>query len=131
MTIKQRLKKIEKQTHDLTEHALPILSLASGYSKPHFEGEKKFRIMRAGEAMRLIPGSRIPFLAPSGACLTLTINGEPKVWKTRPGHVRVPVKYGMYEFGYAESYTASQLDPLSDSGAILLVVTCSPIEASL
>jgi len=27
-------------------------------------------------------------------------NGETKVWKTRPLEFKIPVKYGLYEFGY-------------------------------
>lgn len=29
------------------------------------------------------------------------INGKPKTWKTRPHSVRVPCKYGLYEYFYA------------------------------
>ena len=28
------------------------------------------------------------------------VNGIPKVWKTRPGEVRVPVKHGIMSYGY-------------------------------
>jgi hypothetical protein len=28
------------------------------------------------------------------------VNGMPKTWKRDPSRVRVPLKYGMYEFGY-------------------------------
>ena len=27
-------------------------------------------------------------------------NGQTKVWKTRPTHFRVPVKFGLYKHGY-------------------------------
>ena len=27
-------------------------------------------------------------------------NGRTLVWKTRPGQFRIPVKYGLYEYGY-------------------------------
>lgn len=27
-------------------------------------------------------------------------NGAPKLWKTRPNDIRVPYKYGLYEYGY-------------------------------
>ena len=30
------------------------------------------------------------------------VNGKPKTWKTRPDEVRVPLKRGMYEFGYLD-----------------------------
>lgn len=29
--------------------------------------------------------------------VTVTVNGRPKTWKTRPDDVTVPVKYGLYE----------------------------------
>lgn len=28
------------------------------------------------------------------------VTGQPKVWKTNPNRVRVPVKHGLYDFGY-------------------------------
>lgn len=28
------------------------------------------------------------------------VNGQPKTWKTRPNEVQVPLKHGMYDFGY-------------------------------
>jgi hypothetical protein len=28
------------------------------------------------------------------------VNGKPKVWKTRPKEVKVPVKYGFWTFDY-------------------------------
>lgn len=30
----------------------------------------------------------------------LRVNGAPKLWKTRPNDIRVPYKYGLYEYGY-------------------------------
>jgi predicted AAA+ superfamily ATPase len=35
------------------------------------------------------------------------VNGKPKTWKTRPGDVRVPVKYGLYEYAYIEIHNGS------------------------
>lgn len=26
-------------------------------------------------------------------------NGKTQTWKTRPGHFRIPVKHGLYEYG--------------------------------
>lgn len=34
-------------------------------------------------------------------------NGTTKTWKTRPGHFRIPVKYGLYQYGYITHDTAS------------------------
>ena len=28
------------------------------------------------------------------------VNGKPQTWKTRPNEVKVPVKRGLYDFGY-------------------------------
>lgn len=28
------------------------------------------------------------------------VNGKPKTWKTRPDEVRVPLKHGLYDYGY-------------------------------
>ena len=28
------------------------------------------------------------------------VNGKPKVWKTRPAEVKVPIKHGLYSYDY-------------------------------
>ena len=35
-----------------------------------------------------------------GTCVRWRVNGKIKTWKTRPGEFRLPVKHGMYDFGY-------------------------------
>lgn len=35
------------------------------------------------------------------------INGAPKTWKTRPTEIRIPWKYGLYDYGY---FTEADLD---------------------
>ena len=35
-------------------------------------------------------------------------NGKTKVWKTRPGHFRTPVKHGLYDYGYIDHTNADQ-----------------------
>jgi len=30
----------------------------------------------------------------------IRINGQPQTWKTRPNEIRIPWKYGLYEYGY-------------------------------
>lgn len=35
----------------------------------------------------------------TGRFLRVRVNGKPKTWKTRPNEVRVPWKYGLYEYG--------------------------------
>ncbi len=34
----------------------------------------------------------------SGDLKTVKVNGNAKTWKTRPNAVRIPAKYGLYEF---------------------------------
>ena len=33
-------------------------------------------------------------------------NGMTKTWKTRPGEFRIPVKYGLYSYGYIDNVNA-------------------------
>lgn len=35
-----------------------------------------------------------------GSAQRFVVKGKPKTWKTRPKEVRVPLKRGMYEYGY-------------------------------
>lgn len=35
-------------------------------------------------------------------------NGVTKTWKTRPGEFRIPVKFGMYGYGYIDHNNAGQ-----------------------
>lgn len=35
-------------------------------------------------------------------------NGATKTWKTRPGEFRIPVKYGLYEYGYIDNNNADE-----------------------
>ena len=38
------------------------------------------------------------------------VNGAVKTWKTRPSEVKIPVKHGMYDYGYV---TQDDLDLVS------------------
>ena len=33
-------------------------------------------------------------------------NGKTKTWKTRPNEFKIPVKHGMYDYGYIDAATA-------------------------
>ena len=90
-----------------------IMTLVDGYSRIKNPSSARYRSMTIAEAKLLRAGERIPFLCQDGTCRDLTINGRPKVWKTRPGHVKVPIKYGRYEYGYAEAYTENVHDDVS------------------
>lgn len=42
-----------------------------------------------------------------GTAMRVRRNGRTRVWKTRPDDFEVPVKYGLYEFGYIDKHNAS------------------------
>jgi hypothetical protein len=35
-------------------------------------------------------------------------NGKTKLWKTRPTHFRIPVKHGLYNYGYIDQDNAHE-----------------------
>ena len=35
-------------------------------------------------------------------------NGATKTWKTRQSHFRIPVKHGLYDYGYIDHHNADQ-----------------------
>jgi len=35
-----------------------------------------------------------------GTCVRWRVNGKVKTWKTRPNEFKIPVKHGMYDYGY-------------------------------
>ena len=35
-----------------------------------------------------------------GTCVRWRVNGKVKTWKTRPGEFKIPVKHGLYDYGY-------------------------------
>jgi len=41
-----------------------------------------------------------------GTALRARSNGKCKTWKTRPSHFRVPIKHGLYEYGYIDHNSA-------------------------
>lgn len=41
-------------------------------------------------------------------------NGATQTWKTRPEHFRIPVKYGMYDFGQIWHYDATSYHAAED-----------------
>jgi hypothetical protein len=45
-------------------------------------------------------------------------NGATKTWKTRPGAFRIPVKHGMYQYGYIEEVDGSVVHTAEDCTAL-------------
>jgi hypothetical protein len=58
-----------------------------------------YRAMTLDEAKALKPGDQIQLVGLSGRVFTARINGQPQTWKRDPSRIRVPWKYGLYEYG--------------------------------
>jgi len=54
------------------------------------------------------------FLGRDGKVHHCRRNGQNKEWKTRPGDLRIPMKFGLYTYFYCiwEDYTSSPLTPV-------------------
>jgi hypothetical protein len=59
--------------------------------------------MTLAEAIGLSAGSVIWFISLDGTARRIRVNGAVKRWKREPDRFRVPIKYGMYEYGYFEN----------------------------
>jgi hypothetical protein len=92
---------------------METLELVNGYDRKKNPERARYRRMTVFEAKRLKYGQRVPCLANDGTARECRVSGAPKTWKTRPGDVRVPVKYGMHENAYAEAYGGGEGDPVS------------------
>ena len=81
---------------------LPIkeISLVRWDDRRKYPEYLKYRSMTLEEAKALPYGDHIWFIGLDGKARQLKINGQPKTWKRSPGKVRIPVKYGMYEYLY-------------------------------
>lgn len=80
-----------------------VLELVEGYSTRKPE-TKRFRLMTLEEAKNISSGSTQYARDSMGKWKRVKINGQAKTWKTRPNDVRIPYKYGMYEYGYFEMF---------------------------
>jgi len=63
------------------------------------------------KAKNLKPGQIIyhkNFKNADGTAMRFKVNGKPKTWKRSPKKVKVPLKRGMYEFGYLDEYNKLQ-----------------------
>lgn len=54
-----------------------------------------------------------------GKCEVWRRNGRTQTWVTKPGWYKVPVKFGLYNYGYIQS--AEQVRPGKPSGASVFV----------
>ncbi len=69
---------------------------------------KRYRYLTIEEYKALKPGGRVDVVGTGGKIYNCKVNGKPQVWKTRPGDVRVPLKYGLYE-SHQAFYTNGEL----------------------
>jgi hypothetical protein len=91
--------------------------LKCGYAKS--TEIKEFRAMTVGEAMNLYDGQTVYFIDRFGQYRNARVNSTPKRWKTRPTHVSIAFKYGMYEHFREESFGNSLSE---DFGRIIVPV---------
>lgn len=70
------------------------------------------RNMTLEEAKALQYNDTIHVLDKNKQIRRVKVNGAPKTWKTRPMDVKVPYKYGMYEYGYLEFINGESYDPV-------------------
>jgi hypothetical protein len=74
----------------------------SHYAGAKEKDRKDVRYMTREEARQLRDGSHVLVLSQHGRWANARVNGEPKTWKRDPLHVRVSLKYGMYEYWQVE-----------------------------
>jgi hypothetical protein len=69
--------------------------------------------MKLEEAKKLAYGQIIysrSFKNADGSPQRFKVNGNVKTWKKDNSRIRVPLKRGLYEFGYLDEYNISQFD---------------------
>ena len=77
------------------------LEAPNGYDKRKNPQMLRYRRMTVEEAKSLSHGT-VVCLAHNGVLRNAKINGSVKTWKRSPERVRVPMKYGLYEYFYLE-----------------------------
>jgi hypothetical protein len=58
--------------------------------------------MNLNEAKKLSCGEHLEHktLKNTSGLIRVKVNGKPKLWKRQPTKIRIPYKYGLYEYGY-------------------------------
>ena len=75
---------------------------------------KDLRPMTIEEAKGLRYGDQVIVMSRNGKWANAKVNGNPKVWKTRPGWCDVSLKYGMYEY-----FTISFRDGVEETSLVV------------
>lgn len=85
------------ETFDITYHVYE----GRGKKRTCKEIVKTYVRLTLDECKALKYGDSVQFLTRQNEVKSLKVNGTPKTWKTRKD-VRVPLKYGLYEYSYTE-----------------------------
>jgi hypothetical protein len=83
-------------------HVNDVYYSVCGYARK--EKPKYLRHMFAFEAKHLKNGQEVFIIGNDNHWRRARVTGQVKTWKTRPHHVKVPMRYGMYESFYIEYY---------------------------
>lgn len=62
---------------------------------------KTWRVLELADLKALRAGQRVNFLTRQGDVAQVKVTSV-KTWKTRPGDIRLGLKYGMYEYSHVE-----------------------------
>ena len=62
--------------------------------------EDKAQELTLEEIKALKSGDHVYIRGVCGHLLPVKVNGKPQTWKRSPSKVKVPYKYGLYEYGY-------------------------------
>lgn len=91
------------------------MKLINGYDR---KSTSNYRYMTVEEAKNLKSGETVKFRSVQGCTRNAKVNGKPQTWKRDLNRVRVPVKYGLYEYDRMET----QRDGTVGNGQAVLVV---------
>ena len=79
-----------------------MYTIRDGYDRKKHPRMLKVRPMTFEEALKLKRGDECLFHANDGSARRVRVSGQLKTWKTRPGDLSFPVKYGMWESAKVE-----------------------------
>lgn len=68
-----------------------------------------FVLLNLEEKKKLGHRSVVYLQARCGCFLKVTINGNPKTWVRQPERVKVPFRYGLYEYGHITEDTETRV----------------------
>lgn len=63
--------------------------------------EVKYKLLTFDEVKAIPQGARVDFWARQNVVKQVRVTSI-KTWKTRPGDIRLGLKYGLYEYSYTE-----------------------------